>query len=80
MIGKLENGQLRLPNYKKIEHDGLITVNPTDIDYLAIGYKPIQYNKIEDKEGFYKVPVYSENENNIIVNYEYVEITEELND
>lgn len=79
MYGKLVNGVLTLPA-KKIKRDGLLILNPSEETLALLGYKPIQYNKIEDKEGFYKAPVYSENENNIIVDYEYVEITEELND
>lgn len=79
MYGKLVNGVLKLPT-KKIKREGLLILNPTDETLALLGYKPIQYNKIEDKEGFYKQPVYSENENNIIVDYEYVEITGELDD
>jgi hypothetical protein len=79
MYGKLVNGVLKLPT-KKIKREGLLILNPTDETLALLGYKPIVYNEIKDKEGFYKQPIYSENENNIIVDYEYVEITGELDD
>ena len=76
MYGKLVNGVLKLPT-KKIKREGLLILNPTDETLALLGYKPIVHNEIKDKEGFYKQPVYSETSENIVVDYEYVEIVEE---
>ena len=78
MLGKLENGNLKYASKRTVEHDGMITVNPNDEFFLGLGYKPVIHNHLEEKEGFYQVAdSYQEENDNIIVNYRYEEITEE---
>ena len=78
MLGKLENGQLKYATGKVIEHDGLITVNPTDEFFVSIGYKPIEHKHLKEKEGFYQVvDSYEEKSDKILVKYRYEEVTEE---
>lgn len=77
MLGKLENGQLKIAGGKIIRFGDEITVNPRDEDFIRIGYKPVEDNRLEEKEGFYQVPDYSETEEKIIVNYHYEEIPDE---
>ena len=77
MLGKLENGQLkRATNIIRI--DDKITVNPKEEDYLNAGYKQIIDNRLEDKEGFWQRAEYTETDNEIIINYTYEEMTDEV--
>jgi len=71
MIGKLENGRLVQPTGKVI-----IIANPTEEDYKKIGYKEVEDNVIEEQEGMFIVPEYTETEDKIIINYHYEPVEE----
>jgi hypothetical protein len=51
--------------------------NPTKEIYISNGYKPIQYNEMPIKDGFYFTSQFIELENNIIQFWLEHEITEE---
>lgn len=75
MLAKLENGHLIK---ESIIHDGnTIIVNPRDEEYLAHGYKEVEDNRLPEKEGYYQRPTYTEEENKIVANYEYVKLEDE---
>ena len=78
MLAKFENGHIKF-SYEKVLHiDGLIIVNPREEDYIRAGYKPVIENVLPDKDGFWQMPEYSETEQNIIIDYHYEEINEEI--
>jgi len=77
MLGKLENGQIKFAYEKVLHIDGLIIVNPREEDYLRAGYKPIEDNILENKEGYYQLPEYTDAGDKIIANYHYEELDEE---
>ena len=77
MLAKFIDGQIRFAGGKLLRHDGWITTNPREEDFISAGYKPVVGEPLEEKEGYYQVPDYSETEEKIIVNYHYEEIPDE---
>ena len=77
MLGKLENGNLKTAGGNKLEHDGKITVNPRDKDFIEVGYKPVEDNRLPEKDGYYQVAEYTEEEDKIVATYHYEEIVDE---
>ena len=81
MLAKIENGGFISANGKKVLRNGnLIISNPREQDFIDAGYKPVDDNKIDDKEGFERVPEYTETEKKIIINYHYEELPDEVVD
>lgn len=76
MLGKLVDGQLRIASGKILHIGDDVIVNPREEDWIRAGYKPVEFNPLPEKEGYYQVPEYTE-EDKIIVNYHYEEIPEE---
>lgn len=62
-FGKIENGVLYVPqNYPgSIELDGKTIHNPTEEDYRAAGYLPIEANQPEEREGMVATATYKTN-------------------
>ena len=54
-----------------------VIVNPREEDWKRAGYKEVKDNPLPDKEGYYQVPEYSEDEEYIYINYHYEEIPDE---
>lgn len=77
MLAKFIDGQIRFAGGKLLKHDGWITTNPREEDFIDAGYKPVEFNPLPEKEGFYQVPEYTEENDKIIVNYHYEELTDE---
>jgi len=77
MLGKLVDGQLKIASGKILIIDDEVIVNPREEDWRMAGYKDIVDNKLPDKEGYYKVPEYSEDDEYIYINYHYEEIPDE---
>ena len=77
MLAKFIDGQIRFAGGKLLKHDGWITTNPREEDFIAAGYKPVVGELLEEKEGFYQVPEYTEEEDKIVINYHYEEIPDE---
>lgn len=77
MLAKIIDGQIRFAGGKLLKHDGWITTNPREEDFIEAGYKPVVGERLEEKEGFYQVPEYTEEEDKIIVNYRYEELHDE---
>ena len=77
MLAKLENGQLKAASGKILKHDGWITTNPREKDWLDAGYKPVVGERLEEKDGFYQVPEYTEEEDKIVATYHYEEIPDD---
>lgn len=61
--GKFECGTLRVPqNYPcSIELDGQIIHNPTEEQFLAAGYLPIEESEPEEREGKVAIASYAVN-------------------
>ncbi len=57
--------------------DDAIVVNPREEDFIAAGYKPVVGERLEEKEGFYQVPEYTEEEDKIVATYHYEEISDD---
>jgi len=77
MLGKLVDGQLQIASGKILIIDDEVIVNPREEDWKRAGYKPVEFNHLPEKEGYYQVPEYSETEDKIIVNYHYEAIPDE---
>ena len=77
MLAKFENGLLKVAHGRVLHIDDEVIVNPRSEDFIRAGYKEVIENKLEDKEGFYQVPEYTEDNGDIIANYHYEEIKDE---
>lgn len=77
MLAKFIDGKIKFAGGKLLKHDGWITTNPREKDWLEAGYKPVVGERLEEKEGFYQVPEYTEEDDKIIVNYHYEVIPDE---
>ena len=77
MLAKLENGKLIVAGGKVLKHNGWITSNPREKDFVDAGYKPVVGERLEEKEGFYQLPEYTEEEDKIVVTYHYEEIPDD---
>lgn len=77
MLAKIIDGQIRFAGGKVLRHDGWITTNPREEDFIQAGYKPVVGEPLEEKEGFYQVPEYTEEEDKIVATYHYEEIQDD---
>lgn len=57
--------------------EDVVCVNPREEDFIEAGYKLVEDNRLEEKEGYYQVPEYSEDDEYIYINYHYEEIPDE---
>ena len=78
MLAKLINGQIHIAGGKLLQIGDEITVNPREEDFLRARYKPVVGERLEEREGYYQVAEYTENENEIVATYHYEEIVDEL--
>ena len=77
MLAKLIDGQLHIASGKILIIGDEVIVNPRDEDWMRAGYKPVEFHPLEEKEGFYQVPEYTEEEDKIVATYHYEEISDE---
>lgn len=77
MLGKLENGNLKIAGGKILKYDDVVVANPQENDFINAGYKPIIDKRLEENEGFYQVAEYFEEEDRIVAIYHYEEIVDE---
>lgn len=78
MLGKLFDNKLKMAYGNILKLDDEIIVNPREKDWIRSGFKVIKDNRQLDKDGYYQVPEYSEDDEYIYINYHYEEITEEF--
>jgi len=80
--GKIICGALRVPqNYPcSIELNGRVIYNPTEDQYLAAGYLPIEESEPEEREGKIAVDSYavSNDGTKIVQTWTYVDEPEEI--
>lgn len=74
VLGILVDGQLKLAGGKILHIGDKVIVNPREEDWIEAGYKPVEGEKLEEKEGFYQVAEYTEEDDKIIATYHYEEI------
>lgn len=77
MLAKLIDGQIKYAGGKILIIDDKVIVNPREEDFIDAGYKPVVGECLEEKEGFYQVPEYTEEEDKIVATYHYAEIPDE---
>jgi len=77
MLAKLEDGQLKIAGGKVLRYDGWVVSNPREEDFIKAGYKPVEGERLEEKEGFYQVAEYTEEEDKIVATYHYEELPDE---
>ena len=77
MLAKLEDGLLKVAGGKVLRYDDWVVSNPREEDFIKAGYKPVVGERLEEKEGFYQVPEYTEEEDKIVATYHYEEIPDE---
>lgn len=78
MLGKLVNGRLIVARGKYLEYDGMIITNPREEDWRKAGYKyVIDGEHLQEKEGYYESPVYTDDGEVIRITYEYKEIQDD---
>ena len=72
--GKLENGTITYAT-KRIEHNGYITINPTDEQLKGAGYMEVVYTTPEEKEGYIAKSTWKKVRGKIKQTWEYEPIT-----
>ena len=75
-----EEGNQTVISYKDELQEGneIIVANPREEDFVKAGYKEvIDGERLEEREGYYQSPVYTEEEDKILTTYEYKEVTED---
>ena len=77
MLGKIIDGHLKIASGNVLIIDDEVIVNPREEDWKRAGYKEVKDNRLPEKEGYYQVPEYSEDEEYIYINYHYEEIPDE---
>lgn len=77
MLAILIDGQIKYAGGKILIIDDEVIVNPREEDWKRAGYKEVKNNPLPDKEGYYQVPEYSEDDEYIYINYHYEEIPDE---
>ena len=77
MLAKLIDGQIKYAGGKILIIGDEVIVNPREEDWKRAGYKEVKDNPLPEKEGYYQVPEYSEDDEYIYINYHYEEIPDE---
>ena len=77
MLAILIDGQIKYAGGKILIIGDDVIVNPREEDWKRAGYKEVKDNPLPDKEGYYQVPDYSEDDEYIYINYHYEEIPDE---
>ena len=77
MLAILIDGQIKYAGGKILIIDDEVIVNPREEDWKRAGYKEVKNNPLPDKEGYYQVPEYSEDDEYIYINYHYEEIPDD---
>ena len=76
--GEITTVRREVITYRDEEYvDDVITTNPREKDWLEAGYKPVEDNRLEEKEGYYQVPEYTEEEDKIVATYHYEELPDD---
>ncbi len=76
-LAKLIDGRIKYAGGKILIIDDQVIVNPREEDWLEAGYKHIVGEWLEEKEGYYQVAEYTEEDDKIVVTYHYEEIPDE---
>ena len=71
MFAKIENGRLKVAGGKVLKYDDKVITNPREEDFVKAGYKPFVGNPLKEKEGYYQVAEYTEEDDKIVANYHY---------
>lgn len=77
MLGKLVDGNLKVASGDILIIDDEVIVNPREEDWKRAGYKEVVDNRLPEKEGYYQVPEYSEDDEHVYINYHYEEIPDD---
>lgn len=77
MLAKIVDGQIKFSGGKILRIDDGVIVNPREEDFERAGYKEVKDNRLKEKEGYYQVPEYSEDDEYIYINYHYEEVPDE---
>ena len=77
MLAILIDGNIKYAGGKILIIGDEVIVNPREEDWKRAGYKEVKNNPLPEKEGYYQVPDYSEDDEYIYINYHYEEIPDE---
>ena len=77
MLAILIDGNIKYAGGKILIIGDEVIVNPREEDWKRAGYKEVKNNPLPEKEGYYQVPEYSEDDEYIYINYHYEEIPDE---
>ena len=77
MLGILVNGKLKTAGGKILHVNNEVIVNPREEDFIQAGYKPVEGEMLKEKEGFYQVAEYTEEDDKIVATYHYEEISDD---
>ena len=77
MLAKIIDGRIKFAGGKTLIIGDKVIVNPREEDWLEAGYKLVVGERLEEKEGYYQVLEYTEEDDKIVVTYLYEEIPDE---
>lgn len=77
MLAKIIDGRIKYAGGKILIIDDKVITNPREEDWLEAGYKLVVGERLEEKEGYYQVLEYTEEDDKIVVTYHYEEIPDE---
>jgi hypothetical protein len=79
MLYELKDGRPKAFKGNYIKYYNKVYANPTDEQLAAAGYKELVLSDMpEEKDGYYLIETYEENENGIIQKWSYIKLEEEV--
>ena len=80
MFAKIVEGKVEFGWERVLRIGDEVITNPREEDWLRGGYKPVEENRLPEKEGYYQLPEYKDIGDKIVATYHYEENIDEETD